>query len=109
MLQVPLKRVPIRRDMAETLLVDVGEHEIPVLDAVHGPGKVQHEQIVPTTDVATIDDPRSEYERLGRLYGVDQQTGRRFVDVAYSDFRRFLDDLQTFADVPKPRKAKAGE
>ena len=38
---------------------------------------------------------------------VDAQTGRRFVDVAYSDFRRFVDDLQTFAGLPKRRKATA--
>jgi hypothetical protein len=107
MLQVPLKRVPIRRDMAETLLVDVGEHEIPVLIAVHGEGKVQTELICATDDVATIDDPKIEYERLGRLYGVDAQTGRRFVDIAYSDFRRFLEDLQAFAGVPKRRKVAA--
>ena len=106
-MQVPLKRIPIRRDMAETLLVDVGEHEIPVLLAVHGEGKVQMELIAPTDDVLTIEDPKVEYERLGRLYGVDAQTGRRFVDVAYSDFRRFVDDLQTFAGLPKRRKATA--
>lgn len=107
MLQVPLKRVPIRRDMAETLLVDVGEHEIRVLLEVHGEGKVQTELIEATDDVLTIEDPKIEYERLGRLYGVDVQSGRRFVDLAYENFRRFQEDLNVFAGVPKRRKAAA--
>lgn len=106
-MQVALKRVPIRRDMAETLLVDVGEHEIPVLLAVHGEAAVQSEQIVEAGEVRNIDDPKSEYERLANLYGRDPENGRAYVDLAYTGFRQFLADLQQFAGQPAKRKAAA--
>jgi len=105
-MQVALKRVPIRRDMAETLLVDVGEHEIPVLLAVHGENAVQSELIDATDEVCNIEDPKAEYERLANLYGRDAESGRAFVDLAYTSFRQFLNDLQTFAGQPA-KKVKA--
>lgn len=109
MIQVSLKRVPIRRDMAETLFVDVGEHEIPVLSAVHGQA-VQSELIEVTSEVRTIDDPRIEYERMQKLYGRDSETGRFFVDEAYTSFRQFMADLNTLNDVPPaPKKGRSAE
>lgn len=106
-MQVALKRVPIRRDMAETLLVDVGEHEIPVLVAVHGESAVQSELIVEADEVRSIEDPRSEYERLANLYGRDPESGRAYVDLAYTGFRQFLADLQQFAGLPAKRSKAA--
>lgn len=106
-MQVALKRVPIRRDMAETLLVDVGEHEIPVLIAVHGENAVQTELIDATDEVRTIEDPKAEYERLANLYGRDPESGRAFVDLAYTGFRQFLADLQQFAGQPAKRSKAA--
>lgn len=105
-MQIPLKRVPIRRDMAEVLHVDVGEHEIPVLLAVHGEGAVLTELIEATDEERTIDEPKIEYERLQRLYGRDPESGRAYVDLAYTSFRQFMADLQGFAGI-KPRKKEA--
>lgn len=105
-MQIPIKRVPIRRDMAETLLVEVGEHEIPILVAVHGEEKVKTGQIDATVDEMTIEDPRVEYERLVRLYGDNADTRRAYVDEAYGSFRQFAADLHQFAGV-SAKKAKA--
>lgn len=107
MIQVPLKRVPIRRDMAETLFVEVGEHEIPVLIAVHGEGRVQTDLIDTSDEVRNIDDPKIEYERLARLYGRDADSGRAFVDLAYVNFRQFLADLEALNGAPKRKRAAA--
>lgn len=106
-MQISIKRVPIRRDMAETLLVDVGEHEIPVLQAVHGE-QIKLDAIDATPDEVTIDDPRIEYERLARLYGEEPKSGRSYVDLAYTTMRQFIADLQQLAVGPKARaKEKA--
>lgn len=102
MIQVPLKRVPIRRDMAETLLTDVGEHEIRVLEVVHG-AAVQADLIEATDAVRNIDDPKTEYERMQRLYGRHPDTGQFYADAAYGNFRQFLADLNMLNDVPKPK------
>ena len=106
-MQIPIKRVPIRRDMAETLLVNVGEHEIPILVAVHGEDKVKTGQIDATVDEMAIEDPRIEYDRLVRMYGENPKTGRAFVDEAYGSIRQFVADLQQFAGAGTKRKAAA--
>lgn len=103
-MQVSLKRVPIRRDMAETLFVDVGEHEIPILAAVHGEARVQTDQIEATPELREIESARIEYERLSRLYGIDPTSGRAYVDVVYTTPRQFEQDLSALAT---PRRSKA--
>jgi hypothetical protein len=97
-MQVPVKRVPIRRDPMEVILAVVGEHEIPILESVHG-DRVGLDAVEATPDLMTIDDPQVEWERLARVYGRAKDTQQHHVAAVYGHPRRFEEDLRMFAGV----------
>lgn len=65
---VPLHSVGVHRDITTTLYPHVCEHEIPILQAIHGESNVYPGE--PTGDVTRIDID-GEYDRMGRKYGDD--------------------------------------
>jgi hypothetical protein len=66
---VPLLFVGIHRDITTTVQTQVAEHEIPILQAVHGDSNVYPRQ---PTGAMTHIDPETEHERLVRKYGEDK-------------------------------------
>lgn len=79
----------IYRDIAEQIAVTVPHHELAILEAVHGPGKVsihtftdvvrseKDEQIMPSMS------PEDEYDRLVKKYGNHPDQKVPFVQMAY--------------------------
>lgn len=84
---VGLVLVPIRRDVMSVVQVEVGEHEIPVLQSVHGE-RCMADRVEGTPDSRTFLDAREEFERLGNLYG-RTATGQLHVEQAYGSVFEF--------------------
>lgn len=66
---VPLLFVGIHRDITTTVQAQVPEHEILILQAVHGDSNVYPRQ---PTGAMTHIDPDTEHDRLVRKYGEDK-------------------------------------
>lgn len=58
----------------------VGEHEVAVLQAVHGDTAVR---VLGDAGYAPTPDATEEYERLGLAYGVHNDRGASFVELAF--------------------------
>lgn len=65
---VPLLAVGIHRDITSTPQTRVPEHEIPILQSIHGEGNVYPGG---ATGETTLLDPATEHDRLARKYGED--------------------------------------
>lgn len=107
-MQLNMVRVPIERDRMVVVDAEVGEHEVAVLQAVHGE-QVLAAGIRPSVDESgprTMNvDPTEEYHRLARLYGRDKESGRPYVDIAYTHLRDFTRELESMAGVQKRKAA----
>lgn len=66
---IPLLFVGIHRDITTTVQTQVAEHEILILQAVHGDSNVYRRE--PTGAMAQL-DPDTEHDRLVRKYGEDK-------------------------------------
>lgn len=65
---IPLLAVGIHRDITSTPQARVPEHEILILQSIHGEGNVYPGE--PTSET-TLLDPATEFDRLVRKYGED--------------------------------------
>lgn len=80
----------IDRDMSEKLATVVYEHEVPIMQEVHGESKVIRYQ-VSADDSLSMDaiggpteiDVREEYNRLGAKYGRHNEQNVLYVDMVY--------------------------
>lgn len=75
-----LVTVLIRRSPMMSVPKVVGEHEVPVLKAVHGDGAIQVEGDAGEYEV---EDAASEYERLALVYGVHVDRKQSYVEIVY--------------------------
>lgn len=88
---IPLLFVGVHRDITATLQIQVPEHEIAILQSVHGDGNVYPGD--PTGTVTTI-DALTESDRLCRKYGEDMVRDA-FGATAKGDIRRMVEKAST--------------
>lgn len=72
--------VTIRRSPMMELPLTVGEHEVPVLQAVHGDSGVT---VVGSAPDAHTPDAGMEYDRLRRQYGMDRDRNQTYAEIVY--------------------------
>jgi hypothetical protein len=113
-MQIPMMLVIIDRGPMEKIPRHVAEHEIPLLEMIHGGGSVR-DSGEPIDAVREIDSPEAEYERLLNTYGDDEKSGMPLVERVHgriSEFCALLDarygnhDGDAEGD-PAPRKRRA--
>lgn len=63
-------KVTVRRDETAAMVIHVGAWEIPVLEAKHGEEKLEVGELKDFPNREWPTDPRSEMQRLNKLYGV---------------------------------------
>jgi len=102
-MQAPLIQLKIERDMMHKPTVRVFPHEIPVLQAKHGP-----DAVLEMTDAEPMTrefDPALQYATLLRKYGADS-SGQAWVTNVYGqEFEgRFEKAMQRGADLDKKEK-----
>ena len=88
---IPLLSVGIHRDITTTVQAQVAEHEIAILQTVHGDSNVYPGD---PTGAMTALDPATEFERLQRKYGEDKVKDAYGV-TARGDIRRLLEANST--------------
>lgn len=74
-------KVKIMRDQLCQVSRDVGEHEVAVLQAVHGDASV--EVVGDADSTMSVEDVGTEYLRLVSRYGVDNERKQSFAEIAY--------------------------
>ena len=104
-MKAPLLQIKIERDMMHKPVVRVFPHEVPVLQAKHGPDAVYE-----VTDGDKMDrefDPALQYAVLMRKYGADE-SGQPWVTNVYGqEFEgRFDKAMQRGSDLNKPAEKK---
>ena len=102
-MQAPLIQIKIERDMMHKPVIRVFPHEIPVLQAKHGPDNVF--EITDGEKVSREFDPALQYAILMRKYGADS-SGQAWVTNVYGqEFEgRFEKAMQRGADLDKKEK-----
>ena len=88
---VPLLYVGVHRDITTTVQTQVAEHEIPILQAVHGDSNVYPGE--PTGAVTGI-QLETEHERLQRKYG-DEAVREAYGTTVRGDIRRAVEKAST--------------
>lgn len=79
----------------------VGEHEVPVLQSVHGENAVH---VTGEAGEAPAPDAQDEYERLAQVYGIDRDRNATHVEIVYGRGPAQLAAVLAAQD-HKPRKA----
>ncbi len=98
-MQVAKVLVPIQRDTVCVIQTEVAEHELPVLEAVHG--ETCHSKAVQASpNMHQFDDLDEEWDRLMRHYG-QASNGTPYVVMAYGNPHEFKRQLQTIANKRK--------
>ena len=102
MMKAPLVHIQVERDVMHQPYVRVLPHEVPILQAVHGPDKVVILKNKPE-EIREF-DPALQYGILMRKYGSDVG-GNPWVQAVYGqDFEGRLDSaMQRGADMLKPK------
>ncbi len=100
------ERLKITRDTNTVYNRAVPQWEIPILEFVFGEGNVVQLDVF---EQAPIDypEPRHEFERLSKKYGVDKDTGTDFVASVYGNSRIGVRELGKAIDAAKVEDAKA--
>lgn len=80
-MEIQKVRVEVIRDALCKVSTEVGEHEVAVLQAVHGDAAVH--VVDEAVGVVAVDDVAEEYGRLARYYGVDNERRQSYVEIAY--------------------------
>jgi len=112
MLKIPLLLVIIDRGPMEKIPRLAAEHEIPLLEMVHGGGSIQ-DSGEPVTDFREIESLDEEYERLVHAFGEDEKSGMPIVERIYGRASEFVSSIEArFAgnesgEAPIPRKRRA--
>ena len=88
---VPLLFVSVHRDITTTVQTQVAEHEIPILQAVHGDSNVYPGE---PTGAQTAVEASTEYDRLVRKYG-DDPVREAYGTTAKGDIRRAVEKAST--------------
>ncbi|MGI9335772.1 MAG: hypothetical protein ACR2RL_21710 [Gammaproteobacteria bacterium] len=98
----------IIRDPMEHALMKVRVHELPILEAVHGEGNVQRADNPPAPDDYHEVEPRAEYARLERHYGLYSKD-QSFTEFVYGRYQegRFVRELEALGAPPKRRTRAA--
>lgn len=103
LMKAPLLQIQIERDVMHKPVVRVFPHEIPILQAKHGPDKVF--ELKDQKKMEREFDPSLQYGTLMRKYGADEGN-TPWVTVVYGqDFEGRLETaMQKGADILKPKK-----
>ncbi len=106
-MKAPLIQIKIERDVMHKPVVRVLPHEVPVLQAKHGPDKIF--EVEGAKQMVREFDPAMQYAVLLRKYGADT-TGQPWVQNVYGqEFEGRLDKaMQRSADLAK-EKSKNGD
>jgi len=83
MIKAPMLQVFIKHDMSTTTVSQVPPHELALLSCKWGEGPVTVNKV--GSKVVEY-DPREEYARLARVHGIDKETKRPWVEVAFGRF-----------------------
>ena len=113
-MQIPMMLVIIDRGPMEKIPRHVAEHEIPLLEMIHGGGSVR-DSGEPIDAVREIDSPEAEYERLLNTYGDDEKSGMPLVERVHGRISEFCELLEArygspadeSSGEPAPRKRRA--
>ena len=96
-MKVPYVVAVIHKDAVEQIPVTVPAHEVPILQAVHGDGRVTVDE---TTDLPqglteTADlDPEQEFARLEQRYGEPPGTKVSYATMVYGSLPGFVQALE---------------
>jgi len=88
---VPLLFVGVHRDITTTVQTQVAEHEIPILQEVHGDSNVYPGE---PTGLKTAVEAETEHDRLVRKYGEDAVRSA-YGTTAKGDIRRAVEKAST--------------
>lgn len=101
-------RIEVRKSELQTQTIEVGEWEVPVLMAVHGPEAVQHVKALPKAKGEVPDDAASEYARLAEKYGSNEESGLAFVAEVYGQHGAGLMNLSRAIEASQQKGGMAG-
>ena len=82
-MQVPYLSALLKMDMYTTRNLNVPPHELALLSTIYGGENVT--DVKPNGFKRDL-DAQEEYTRLKRMYGVDQETKRPWVDITFGRF-----------------------
>ncbi len=99
------REVFVHRNETAALSIRVGDWEVAVLEAKHPEGAITLGELVDKPGRAWPTDPRSEMQRLSRLYGMrgTGETAVSFAEFVFGSGRSGIDALA--AAIEKARKA----
>lgn len=80
-MEIKKVRVEVMRDPLCKISLEIGEHEVAVLQAVHGDAAVTVMEEI--ADTRPVDDAAEEYSRLAQLYGYDNERRQTYAEIAY--------------------------
>lgn len=98
-MEIKRVKVKVMRDQLCLVSRAVGEHEVPVLQAVHGDAAI--DVIGDAPSVMTVHDVGEEYQRLAQRYGFDNERKQSFAEIAYGRGQAQLAAALKAAEVKK--------
>jgi hypothetical protein len=97
----------LHRDVTSQIPLQVFTHELPILEVVHGAGKVELVE-GSEVDIETDQTPAEEYVRLSGKYGVDTDVGVSHLSKVYRNERELAEAMGVEVE-PKPAKKRAAK
>lgn len=93
----------VERDITSSVATEVYAHELPILEVLHGPGKVTvHESVEIDAEL----DPDEEYARLVSKYGHDTNTGVTQVSKVYRNPHELEEAFADSGELVRPSRTK---